>query len=306
MTMPRHWELHRPILEYIQNGGEYTTKDIRQFIINKFSLTEEESTEMLPSGRQARLVNRILWAKQYLKKAGLLEKSRNYFKISDVGKQAIVDAPDIIDNEYLMKFESFREFVGGSDNQAGRAQNAISTSALETGDNPDDTFEQAFQEINDSLAESILEEVMKVSPTKFEQMVIDLLSKMGYGAFENAGKVTSISNDEGIDGIIREDKLGFSLIYVQAKRWDCDKVVGRPEIQAFVGAISGKDGRGLFVTTAKFSKQAVDFANQRHIVLIDGMRLAKLMIEHNFGVTVRKVFEIKTLDTDLFNDYQDE
>ena len=186
------------------------------------------------------------------------------------------------------------------------ALNDYKSSSITPSTNPDDTFEQAFQEINDSLAETILEEVMKISPVKFEQMVIDLLSKMGYGAFENAGKVTNVSNDEGIDGIIREDKLGFSLIYVQAKRWEVNKVVGRPEIQAFVGAISGKDGRGLFVTTARFSKQAIDFANQRHIILIDGMRLAKLMIEHNFGVTTKQVFEIKALDTDLFNEYQDE
>ncbi|TYZ22957.1 restriction endonuclease [Selenomonas ruminis] len=304
MTMPKHWELHRPILEHIQDDGEYTTKDIRVFVINHFSLTESEATEMLPSGRQARLVNRILWAKQYLKKAGLIEKSRNYFKITALGKEAIKDGPQILDNDYLMKYDSFKAFVNGSndkDKHREKTDNEFSST-----DNPDDTFEQAFQEINDSLAETILEEVMKISPVKFEQMVIDLLSKMGYGAFENAGKVTNVSNDEGIDGIIREDKLGFSLIYVQAKRWEVNKVVGRPEIQAFVGAISGKDGRGLFVTTARFSKQAIDFANQRHIILIDGMRLAKLMIEHNFGVTTKQVFEIKALDTDLFNEYQDE
>ena len=147
---------------------------------------------------------------------------------------------------------------------------------------------------------------MKLSPTTFEQMVIDLLSKMGYGAFENAGKTTSITGDEGIDGIIMEDKLGFNLIYIQAKKWSLDSTVGRPDVQNFVGAISGKGGKGLFVTTAKFSKQASEYAKHQHIILIDGEKLVKLMIEHNFGVTVKKVFEIKAIDTDVFNEYLEE
>ncbi|MEG1567335.1 MAG: restriction endonuclease [Anaerovoracaceae bacterium] len=126
---------------------------------------------------------------------------------------------------------------------------------------------------------------------------------MGYGAFENAGRTTAISGDEGIDGIIMEDKLGFNLIYIQAKKWDLDRTVGRPEVQNFVGAISGKGGKGLFVTTAKYSKQAIDYANLQHVILIDGQKLAKLMIEHNFGVSTKKTFEIKVIDTDLFNDY---
>ena len=128
---------------------------------------------------------------------------------------------------------------------------------------------------------------------------------MGYGAFENAGRTTAASGDEGIDGIIMEDKLGFSLIYIQAKKWEQGSTVGRPAIQSFVGAISGKGGKGLFVTTTKFSKQAEDYARQQHIILIDGNKLARLMIEHNFCVSVKKVFEIKAIDTDAFNDYED-
>ena len=128
---------------------------------------------------------------------------------------------------------------------------------------------------------------------------------MGYGAFENAGRITKATGDEGIDGVIMEDKLGFSLIYIQAKKWDLDSSVGRLVVQSFVGAISGKGGKGLFVTTAKFTKQATDYANQQHIILIDGKKLAKLMIEHNFGVSVKKIFEIKTVDTDAFNEYDE-
>ena len=300
MSLPTHYEFHKPILEYIRDGRDYNMKSIRDEMVKKFSITESETREMLPSGRQTRLMNRIYWAKAYLKHAGLIDGTRNFFHITQEGLNVLKENPKIIDQRYLLQFKAFRDFVGVSEND-NSPENVKNVE-----ENPDDIFEEAFQKINDALAEDILNEVIKVSPAVFEQMVIDLLSKMGYGAFENAGKVTAVSGDEGIDGVIMEDKLGFSLIYIQAKRWDTDKSVGRPEIQGFVGAIAGKGGKGLFVTTAKFSKQAVDYANRQHIILIDGIKLAKLMIEYNFGVTVRKTFEIKSIDTDLFNEYQDE
>jgi restriction system protein len=181
--------------------------------------------------------------------------------------------------------------------------NHLSHQPTDTKNTPDDTFEESFRKINKGLSDDLLSEVVKLSPIAFEQMVIDLLSKMGYGSFENAGKTTTITGDEGIDGVIMEDKLGFDLIYIQAKKWDLDSTVGRPEIQSFVGAISGKGGKGLFVTTAKFSKQALEYAKHQHIILIDGEKLAKLMIEHNFGVSIKKTFEIKAIDTDTFNEY---
>lgn len=171
---------------------------------------------------------------------------------------------------------------------------------------PEDTFAEAFEKMNDNLADEILDEVMRISPVAFEKMILDLLAKMGYGTFENAGRTTSITGDEGIDGIIMEDKLGFDLIYIQAKKWDRDKTVGRPEIQSFVGAIAGKGGKGLFVTTAKFSSHAIAYAQTQHIILIDGRKLANLMMEYNFGVTVKKTFAIKAIDTDVFNEYNDE
>ena len=198
-----------------------------------------------------------------------------------------------------MRFESFRDFQ----NVAVTNRAYEKTAENEQEITPDDAFEESFRKINYNLADELLSEVAKLSPTVFEQMVIDLLSRMGYGAFENAGRTTSVSGDEGIDGVIMEDKLGFSLIYIQAKKWDLERTVGRPEIQSFVGAISGKGGKGLFVTTAKFSKLALDYANQQHIILIDGQKFARLMIEHNFGVSIKKIFEIKVMDTDLFNDY---
>ncbi len=203
----------------------------------------------------------------------------------------------VIDVEYLTRYESFRKF------QSPHAENVIEeTTSNET---PDYAFEESFKKINNNLADEILLEIMKLSPKVFEQMVIDLLQKMGYGAFENSGHATSFTGDEGIDGVIMEDRLGFNLIYIQAKQWALDATVGRQAIQSFVGAIAGKGGNGLFVTTAKYSRKAIEYAENRHIILVDGNRLAKLMIEHNFGVTVKKTFEIKEIDTDVFNDYND-
>ena len=299
MGLPKYYEMHKPFLEYLKDGKLHTLKELKQFISKYFNLTEEELLELLPSGRQTVFINRIGWARTYLKKAGLIDSpARASFIITNDGLEVLNDNPDVIDSNYLMKFDSFREFQGGV--IYTKNNNEPSNDINNT---PDDTFEDSFRKINKSLAEDLLAEVIKLSPTAFEQMVIDLLSKMGYGSFENAGKTTSITQDEGIDGIIMEDKLGFNLIYIQAKKWELNSKVGRPDVQSFVGAISGKGGKGLFVTTAKFSKQAIEYAKNQHIILIDGEKLSNLMIEHNFGVTVKKVFEIKAIDTDVFNEY---
>lgn len=299
MELPKYYEMHKPFLEYLKDGQQHTLKELKQYISRYFKLTEEQLLEMLPSGRQTVFVNRIGWARTYLKKAGLIDSpSRATFIITNDGLNVLKDNPTVIDNNYLMRFESFQEFQNGSVDTK-----ITSVAENDTKDTPDDTFEESFRKINRSLADDLLGEVVKLSPTAFEQMVIDLLSKMGYGSFENAGKTTSTTQDEGVDGIIMEDKLGFNLIYIQAKKWSLDSTVGRPDVQNFVGAISGKGGKGLFVTTAKFSKQASEYAKHQHIILIDGEKLAKLMIEYNFGVTVKKVFEIKAIDTDVFNEY---
>lgn len=296
MAVPKFHEFMKPFLMTVSNGEKYALKDIRNSLAAEFRLTNEDMSEMLPSGTQTVYANRIQWAGTYLTKAGLLIKpSRGVFVISDEGKSVLNENPEVIDVEFLTRYESFREFQGASNQEPTTNKKEIET--------PDYAFEESFEKINENLSDEILAEVMKISPVAFEKMIIDLLKKMGYGAFENAGRTTSVSADEGIDGIIMEDKLGFNLIYIQAKHWDRDRTVGRPEIQNFVGAISGKGGNGLFVTTAKYAKTAIDYAEQHHIILIDGKRLAKLMIEHNFGVTVKKTFHIKELDTDTFTDY---
>lgn len=299
MAVPKYFEMHKPFLEAIRDKNQHTLKEIKAYIADYFHLAATDFSEMLPSGRQTVFFNRVGWASTYLKKAGLvISPARATFKITSEGLNALEDNPSVIDNDYLMKYESFRDFQSMSDSNG-------SDTVSHASETPDDTFEESFKKINDSLADSILSEIMKLSPSAFEQMVVDLMSKMGYGAFENAGHATPLTNDEGIDGIIMEDKLGFSLIYIQAKQWDLSSTVGRPDVQSFVGAISGKGGKGLFVTTAKFSKQAIDYASHQHIILIHGEKLAKLMIEHNFCVTVKKTFEIKNIDTDAFNEYSE-
>lgn len=309
MPVPKYYEMQRPFLEALKDGNQRTLKDIVNFIVEYFHLSADDTAEMLPSGRQSVVRNRAGWASTHLKKAGLIARTaRATFKITDRGVEALRSGPEIIDDKYLMQFDGYREFINAplpadAAQPSGTLPSAESDHENQT---PDEILETAFDELNSQLADDILHEVAKLTPTAFEQMAIDLLHKMGYGAFENAGRVTAASHDDGIDGIIMEDRLGFSLIYIQAKKWDADSTVGQPELQKFVGAIAGRGGNGLFVTTAKFSQKAVDYASRQHIILIDGAKLARLMIEHNFGVRVKRVFEIKDIDTDTFNDYSDD
>ena len=299
MPIPKYYEMHKLLLELIRDGQMHSLKELKEKMAAHFNLDAEALAELLPSGRQTVFTNRIGWACTYLKKAKLIDSpARAMFVITKQGLDVLNADPSVIDDKYLMRYDSFREFQKSSSEEK-----QVGTSEIVNYSTPDDTFEDSFKKINESLADDLLSEVVKLSSISFEQMVIDLLSKMGYGAFENATKTTAITGDEGIDGIIMEDKLGFSLIYIQAKKWDLESTVGRPDVQSFVGAITGKGGKGLFVTTAKFSKQAIDYDKHQHIILIDGQKLAKLMIEHNFGVSIKKTFEIKVIDTDVFNEY---
>jgi len=301
MAIPKYFEMHVPFLKFLSDGNVHKLKELKEQMKKYFMLSDAETAEFLPSGRQTVFANRIGWASTYLKKAGLIDSpSRAAFIITKEGERVLAENPKVIDVDYLMQFPSFRDF---QKRDSSKTADAAEKNKDET---PDDIFEEAYQKINKELQDSLLAEVLKLSSGAFERMVMDLMSKMGYGTFENAAKVTAASGDEGIDGIIMEDKLGFDLIYVQAKKWNPDHPVGRPDIQAFVGAIAGKGGKGLFVTTSKFSRQAREYADYQHIILIDGEKLTSYMIEYGFGVSVKKTFEIKTIDTDLFNDYSEE
>ncbi len=296
MSVPKFHEFMKPILIAVGDNISCTSKELRAILSKELKLSADDLSQMLPSGTQTVFANRVQWAATYLFKAGLLEKPmRGVFAISEQGKQVLSELPEIIDVEFLTQYESFREFQGAT-------KSSRSTTVADD-DTPDSTFEDAFERINESLADDLLSEVMKLTSKAFEKMIIDLLKHMGYGAFDNSSRTTPVSSDEGIDGIIMEDKLGFNLIFIQAKHWASDNPVGRPEIQNFVGAISGKGGNGLFVTTSKYTKNAIEYASQHHIILIDGVKLCKLMIEHDFGVTTKQIFRVKEIDTDTFARY---
>lgn len=309
MPIPKYNEFYGAVLNFLSDGLEHTSREMIGPISDAFSLTAEERAEKLPSQTQTVISNRIGWARTYLKKAGLIASpKRGVFAITDRGRNALASG-EAITNEYLSRFDSFKDFIGhpnvGTENDGKAAPRPnVAPEAKES--TPDEALAQALAQINEQLADDLLDEVMKISDQAFEQFVLDLMTSMGYGSVDTATQVTPFAGDEGIDGIIMEDKLGFDLIYVQAKHYAPDHTVGRPDIQAFVGAIAGRDGKGLFVTTSKFSKQAREYAERQHIVLIDGQRLAELMIEHDFGVSTRKVYKVKTVDTDLFNGYLEE
>ena len=246
MSVPKYFEMHKPILQFLSDQKIHTLKEIKQYVAKEFKLTEGDMEEMLPSGRQTYFSNRVGWARTYLKKAGLIDSpAKASFRITTEGQAVLVENPPVIDNHFLSRYESFREFTRPTMSEDTQAQeNGQNENDSET---PDDIFENAFEKINQGLADDILTEVMKLTPVAFERLVLDLMKKMGYGTFPNAAAMTATTGDEGIDGIIMEDKLGFDLIYVQVKRWDPEHIVGRPDVQAFVGAIAGKGGKGLFV-----------------------------------------------------------
>lgn len=312
MPVPKYYVFQAAMLRLLEDGQPHKMKDVSEALKQQFHLNEADVKELLPSKRQTVFANRVSWASTYLYKAGLIDKPRRgELVITEEGRQVLKNPPPVIDSKWLYRYDSFRKFLGReADGTAAKSETAATVRAAddvrpEDDETPDDAFENAFQKIHEDLQDALMEEIMRISPTAFERMVLDLMAKMGYGTFENAGRTTAATGDEGIDGIIMEDKLGFDLIYIQAKKYNKDHSVGRPEVQAFVGAIAGKGGQGLFVTTSSFSRQAKEYAEKQHIILMDGEKLTNYMIEYNFGVRTRKVFEIKAVDTDVFNEYEE-
>ena len=298
MSLPKYYELYVPFLTVIKDGRVHTMKEVKAGVAEILRLTEDELVERLASGNQLIFDNRIGWARTYLKKAGLIEApQRAHFLITAEGKRLLESGNPITDDMLAEKYPAFAEFKRKK--VAGHSEPALTqdTSEAET---PEETFERVYKAINEQLADDLLTEVMNQSAAFFEALVVDLMRAMSYGD----GFVTKISGDGGIDGIIHEDKLGFNLIYIQAKRWNPETTVGKPEIQKFAGAMMGppKVEKGLFITTAKFSQGARDFADAQHIILVDGQRLTELMIEYGLGVSVQKSYLIKRIDSDYFAD----
>jgi restriction system protein len=268
-----------------------------------FKLSEAELQELLPSGRQAKFANRVAWAKSYLQQAGiLLSPRRAHFQISDRGRAILKTPPPRIDIKFL---EQYPEFVDFRTPKVDVATVLVDVPAAQSEpDTPEEALEAAHQKMRVGLASELLAKVQAASPTFFESLVVELLLKMGYGGSRrDAGRAIGRSGDEGIDGVISEDRLGLDVVYLQAKRWD--GTVGRPEIQRFVGALHGKRARkGVFITTSTFSAEATAYVEHidSKVVLIDGRRLAELMIDFDVGVTTSATYDVKRADSDYFDE----
>lgn len=299
MAVPKFFEFFEAFLKAVSDGELHSAKDVRNNIANSMKLTEEDLAEMLPSGTQRTFDNRVAWARTYLDKAGLIETPmRGKYHITEEGIRALA-SNEKIDIAYLEKSEEFKNFHNVT------TQNTSIEIQNEKNETPLEILESAHKQYLSVLASQLMDEVMKLTPVEFERLVVKLLLKMGYGSgIEGAGMVTQASNDGGIDGIIKEDQLGFSHIYIQAKQWALEQIVGKPEIQKFVGALQGQQAqKGLFITTARFSSGAIQYANNLlgvKVVLVDGSALTKLMIKHSVGVSLEQTYEVKKIDSDFF------
>lgn len=301
MSLPTYQDVMLPVLRAMEDGNERHIGEIVNDVIEGFNLTEAELGQMLPSGQSTVIGSRIGWARTYLKKAGLIEKmpGRGIYKITNRGFEVLARNPERIDNKLLGEFAGFTEWIKRSNETGEAVQNVI---VAESDQTPDEALASAYRTLRTELSIEILDKVKSCSPAFFEKLVVELLVKMGYGGTrEDAGQAIGRSGDEGIDGIIKEDRLGLDVIYLQAKRWE--NTVSRPEIQKFAGALQGKRAKkGVFITTSDYSKEARDFvANiENKIILIDGDELSDLMIDHGVGVSVVANYEIKRIDSDYF------
>ena len=301
--VPKYNEMYNETLEVLNKYEEINYKDLVDKVADILNMSEEDRNLMLDNKKATVVYYRLGWTKTYLSKAGLVEsKKRGVYRITEEGKRVFAENIRIT-NKYLMKYPSFVEFVQvvSKENSNDNNQN---TSVVEDDVTPNEKIENAINLINSRLRTEILEMIMSKEPVFFEQLVLDLLKEMGY-TFDDLSTIrTNYVGDEGIDGIIKEDSFGFSSIYIQAKRWKDGSPVGRKEIQAFLGAVAGQGGRkGLFITTSRFTKEAIDYAAKQlqvKLVLIDGEKLADLMLKYELGVTTVKTYKIKQLDMDYF------
>lgn len=295
----------KPTLVYLSDNKSRNKLDVAKYLAdNVFNLSSDDLRQMVPSGVEPIHRNRTGWALTYLMKAGLISRiSRATYQITEKGKSELLKTPEIIDSKYLGRYP---EFIAFKSNKTPNDTKINKTSLKEVADEntPTEKMGFIFDEINNSLEEELLIEVGNQDPIFFENLVVQLLLKMGYGGSKKEnGFVTQSINDEGIDGIISDEKLGFDKIYIQAKRWKENKV-SRKEIQAFVGAVSVYGDKGVFITTSEFTKNAYEYVEKQtkyKIVLINGNDLVKYMIRYNVGVYTQQVFEIKKIDKDYFD-----
>lgn len=302
MTIPDFQTMMLPFLQFAGDEKMHSISEATDALAEQFRLIQSEIEELIPSG-VPKFANRVSWVKTHLKKAGLIDyPQRSHFIITPRGTSVLKESPNRIDIKYLSRFPDYIEFRGNHKDNQGENQGVDNNVEL----SPEETIETAYKEMRAGLADELLDYVIKSTPTFFEKLVVELLVAMGYGGNqENAARAVGRSGDEGIDGIIDEDKLGLDSVYVQAKRYQRDAKIGSHSIRDFVGALVGaRANKGVFITTADFTKDAVDFISKvnSRIVLINGTRLATLMIDYGIGVTTRIEYKIKKLDTDYFSD----
>ena len=302
MAIPDFQSFMLPLLKFASDGKEHSQSEASEALSHHFSITESERREMLPSGRQTRFNNRVAWANVYLRKSGFLESTRRgRFKITERGQEILRSNPARIDVKFLLKNgdAEFREF-----HRPSRQDENHEEPSIETVRTPREIMDAGYQEMRRDLSQEILKRIKSSSPRFFEHLVVELLVAMGYGGSrKDAGEAVGQSGDGGVDGIIKEDRLGLDVIYLQAKRWE--GTVGRPIVQAFAGSLEGHRARkGVLITTSQFSPDALDYVTriEKKIVLIDGDELAKLMIDYGIGVAADATYEIKRLDTDYFEE----
>lgn len=301
MAIPDYQSIMLPLLKYLGDGKEHHIREAIEALAAQFGLTSQERMEILPSGQQYTFDNRVGWARTYMKKAGLIElEKRGYFKITERGLKTLGDKPELINVKYLKRFPEFIEFQSVKREKEGedRAGEAVEQELL----TPEESIESAYQRLRRNLATELIQQVKSCPPSFFEKLVIDLLISMGYGGTrKDAGEAIGRTGDEGIDGIIKEDRLGLDIVYIQAKKWE--NPVSRPEIQKFAGALQGQRAKkGIFITTSAFTKDAREYAEkiESKIVLIDGETLAQLMIDHSIGVSQVASYTLKKVDIDYF------
>lgn len=309
MVVPDYQSLMLPLLQYAGIcDSEVTTNGAVEVLSQQLNLTEEDLREMLPSGTQSTFVNRVGWAATYMKKAGLLEPTRRgYYQITDRGRDLLAKKPKLINVKLLEKYSEFLEFKSlkgsRSKEEAKTTEKKSKLDALSV--TPSEALEAAYEALRDKLADELLAKLKKTSPTFFERVVVELLVKMGYGGSRSdAGRAIGKSGDGGIDGIIKEDKLGLDVVYIQAKRWD-NTPVGRPDVMQFAGALQAqRANKGIFITTSRFTEDARNYVSQigSKIVLIDGEQLTGLMIDNDVGVSTIFLYPVKKIDIDYFDE----
>lgn len=304
MAVPDFQSVMFPFLEALEDGQESTMRDLTKLLADRFNLTEAERQELLPSGQQSVFSNRVAWAKSHLKNAGLIDNPvRGRVRIAEAGRKVLAQKPVTVNCRLLKQYPSYLKFIGQLPDENGR-EAPEEEAILEGKQTPLELLDSSFNTLQNATADDLLVRLKSCSPGFFEQVVVRLLRAMGYGGVDGEGSVTGKSGDAGVDGIIKEDKLGLDVVCIQAKRWDGS--VGRPIVQGFVGSMDYYRARkGVILTTSQFTRDAADYVDRiegKKVVLIDGRMLARLMIEHNIGVKLNKVYELKEVSNDFFDE----